>query len=86
MIRLFHFGKLVGINFLTLAFMISDGILFLFSGYKLFFQYHFCTLVFRFIVNNAFHLSTFPQPVWLWLLLFVFSWATFLALMGRRVY
>ena len=84
--RLFRFGKLAGINFLTLLFVFGLGILFVFSGYKLFFQHRFFMLIYHFILNGNFHISEVPQAVWLWLIVFVLSWASLLAFFDRRVH
>lgn len=83
--KILHFGKLASLNFLILLFLLSLGFLFIFSGYKLLFQYRFFTVFYHIIQAGKFNFSAVSGEVWLWLFLLVGSWASIMAFFGRRV-
>lgn len=82
--KVLRFGKLAGVNFLKLVFF-STAVLFVFSGYKLIFQYRLFTLISHFVVAGSFHFSVMPGIVWVWLLVCVLSLASLMAFFNHRV-
>jgi hypothetical protein len=74
--------KLLGLHFLVLIWILSMGILFLYSGYKLFYQYHVLMILYHLVMNGRLNFVTVQKGFWGWLFLFVFSWASILAFWG----